>query len=81
MVPIQPKQEDMVRNSAKLLSYYQKSGLGCPHYSYFDLPDKTVQAQLLNPFNKQVICGKPSVDKAEACENTAGEVLRMIEVC
>ncbi|KAI4465247.1 3' exoribonuclease [Holotrichia oblita] len=66
-------------NSVKLLSYYQLNGLGCPHYRYFDLPDKTVQAQLVNPINQQVVCGQPSVDKVAACESVAEEVLRILE--
>ncbi|GJQ70278.1 putative 5'-3' exoribonuclease [Trypoxylus dichotomus] len=78
--PIQPKQpESNTSNSVKLLSYYQLNGLGCPHYNYFDLPDKSVQALLMNPMNGQVVCGKPSATKLEACENVAGEVLKVIE--
>lgn len=81
LVPAQLKQSDSsASNSVKLLSFYQLNGLGCPHYTYFDLPDRTVQAQLVNPINQQVICGQPCANKVEACESAAEEVLMILEV-
>ncbi|KAK9681238.1 Xrn1 helical domain [Popillia japonica] len=80
LVPAQLKQSDSsASNSVKLLSFYQLNGLGCPHYTYFDLPDRTVQAQLVNPINQQVICGQPCANKVEACESAAEEVLMILE--
>lgn len=40
-----------------------------------------MQAQLINPLDGIVIRERPSANKVDACENTAGEILAMIEVC